>query len=82
MHYMEVAKPCRFKVTDRQSVDSDFATGPKKAAVFGGRRPPECIIPSFAYPKGTSLCQDTSFKPSAINIGSGVRPADESKRKK
>ena len=27
-------------------------------------------------PKGTSLCQNASFEPSAINIGSGIRPVD------
>ena len=49
-----------------------------------GYRPPEfnfSSFSSFAYPKGTSLCQDASFEPSTINIGSGVRPVDVRKKK-
>ena len=36
----------------------------------------EKLLPLFAYPKGTSLCQDALFEPSTINIGLGVRPVD------
>ena len=77
-----MAKSYRLKVIDHRSFGCDFPTAAKKATVLGVVDPPECSFSSFAYPKGTSLCQDASFEPSTINIGLGVRPVDVRKKKK
>ena len=53
-----------------------------KSNGFGGRRPSRYTFSSFAYIKGTSLCQDASFKPSTINTGPGVRLAVDVRKKK
>ena len=76
-----MAKSYRLIVIDHRSFGFDFPNAAKKATVLGGRRSPECNFSSLAYPKGTSLCQDASFEPSTINIGSGVRPVDVRKKK-
>jgi len=44
--------------------------------------PKSTIFVESSYPKGTSLGQDASFEPSAINISPGVRPVDVRKKKR
>ena len=67
-----MAKSYCLKVIDQQKFGCNFPPGSKKATVFWVVDPLLNFC-SFAYPKGTSLCQDASFEPSTINIGSGVR---------
>ena len=76
-----MAKSYRLKVIDHRSFGCDFPTTAQKATVLEVVDPLNVIFQSFAYPKGTSLCQDASFEPSTINIGSGVRPVDVRKKK-
>ena len=77
-----MAKSYRLKVIEHKSFGWDSPTGSKKATVLGVVDPLNVFFSSIAYPKGTSLCQDASFEPSTINIGSGVRPVDERKKKR
>ena len=75
-HYSRFS-PFRAQVSSKRSLKaSDIGKPVEKATVFGAVDSLNVFFSSFAYSKGTSLCQYASFEPSTINIGSGFRPVD------